>query len=206
MFYKLLTSLLVVVFPSFKGNAQNAINSSTRKEQIWDYQQLIQLLVVHDQQRVHYSKEVERTFTIPTALFENGTYYYAHNRDGLKPDNPQLIRFVVYDILVSDQYLIPIQDIINKEYLWHWLSVFVGNNNVLNIRHKLTDTIYNDNYIFDVGRASLIFSETDHLIYLIDFIGEPAIGILKKTDFETVSQLCKKLDIKYYELNGQKEY
>jgi hypothetical protein len=165
-----------------------------------DYMSYVNLLIPHSEMNSFFIKTVDSVFSEPANYFEDGKYKFG-NRDDLRPTSEVLIDFVLYDLIEGEQYLIPINQIKDKEILWHWLSVFVGNNGIPNVRQHLTDEIYdNRHYIFDIEKSSLLFKDSEYLIFSIDMIGIKCMGTIKRINFTQLELICKKLNYKLKEL------
>jgi len=165
-----------------------------------NYKSYVNLLIHHSEMNSFFIKTVDSVLIEPENYFENGKYKLG-NRVDLKPTSGLLIDFVLFDLMEAEQYLIPISQIKDKEILWHWLSVFVENNNILNTRQHLTDEIYdNPEYIFDIEKSSLLFNASEYLIFSVDMIGVKSIGTIKRINFTQLELICKKLNYKLKEL------
>ncbi|MDF1697817.1 MAG: hypothetical protein P1U56_18360 [Saprospiraceae bacterium] len=107
----------------------------------------------------------------------------------------------LHDHLQDEQYWIPFQDLDTNHKIWHWLSVFVGNYSIPNMRIHLTNEIYdNPNFNKDINRLSTLFEKTEYLIYQVNFEADKSIGILKKTDFKKFVYLANMLHMDIKEL------
>ena len=133
-------------------------------------------------------------------IFRDGDYIYRDNKD-LSLDSEELKENLINDHLQDYQYWVPIKDLDTNHKIWHWLSVFVGNYNIPDMRNHLTSEIYdNPNFDRNIGELSNLFQKTDHLIYEINYKSDRSIGILKKSDFPKFVQLASHLNMKVREL------
>ncbi|SDF60679.1 hypothetical protein [Cellulophaga baltica] len=172
----------------------NAVNSDLYKE-------FIDITIPHSDYNSYLKKEIDLVNELPEHFFENGNYKYENRPNLLKQDRINLAKSVLFDLMASNQYIVSSKEIKDKEFLWHWLSVFVGNNDIPNIRQYLTNELYdNPNYIFEIDKASNLFKESDFLIYGIFYNEDKYIGTVRKSDFQRLMMISQELGIQLREL------
>lgn len=165
------------------------------------YKELIDITIPHSHYNSHLKKEIVLVNNSPEHFFENNNYKYENRPSLVQQDKINLAKSVLLDLMASNQYIVSYKEIKDKEFLWHWLSVFVGNNDIPNIRQHLTNELYdNPNYVFEIDKSSNLFEQTDFLIYGIIYNEEKYIGTIRKSNLQRLLMVSKKLGIQIREL------
>ena len=163
--------------------------------------EFIDITVSSSSYNAYLKKEIDLVNNTPEYFFDNDSYKYENRPKLIKEDKSNLAKSVLFDLMAADQYLISWDSINDKEILWHWLGVFVGNNNIPNIRRHLTDELYhNSNYVFRIDKSSALFESSNFLIYGVFFGEEKYIGTIRKSDMPKLSLISEKLGIQLREL------
>lgn len=157
---------------------------------------LIDLIVIYPEDNDFYKGELALVETNPAHFFENDNYRYEYRPLLEKEKVEDLAKFVFYDSLIGSHYFVPLKNIKDKEVLWHWLSVFVGKYDLNYLRQKITDTIYDDNYYFDLIKASVIFEDSGYcLCYLM--LEEKCIGLIEESKIDRIAEIGKDIGIEF---------
>ena len=160
---------------------------------------LLELIIPHQHNLDWLTNVVDNIEENQDKVFRNGKYIYRDKN--LNPESTQLKVHLINDHLQDEQYWIPIKDLDTNHKIWHWLSVFVGNYNIADMRNHLSSEIYdNPEFNKNIDDLSTLFDKTEYLIYQVQFETSKSIGILKKSDFKRFAQLANQLDMNVKEL------
>jgi len=194
--------LLFVVLISCNKKIVNKENDKLMMDKSIE-SEILELIIPHHDNLEWLIDVVDNINENKDKVFRNNSYIF-RNKD-LNFESAELKTHLINDHLQDEQYWIPLKDIDTNHKIWHWLSVFVGNYNIPDMRNHLTNEIYgNSNFDNNVSDLSNLFTKTEYLIYQVEFYSDQSIGILKKSDFDKFVQLAKKLNLNVIELKDDK--
>jgi len=163
---------------------------------------LIDLIVPFEKANRGYKAELKHLEGNPDYFFEDDHYKYNNRPQLRKNDQSELGKYVFYDLLSGDQFFIPIKTITDKEKLWHWLSVFVGNNGLGYLRQNITDMIYDVSFVFEISKANEVFNGSGYCLYYVILNSDDiAIGLIEEKNLNFLIIEGNKLGIGFSNVN-----
>lgn len=168
---------------------------------IEDFDSLIDSIVYTEDYNSYFKSIVKNGLNNRESLFNDGEFIFSFYNQKIKNieklTNFELLKIALQNEFIGLNYLVSFSKITDKEILWHYLSVFVGDNNIPNIRQNLTNEIYdNPNYIFDIENSNSFFKESNFSIVCLEFEkNTKSLGCVKKDKLEQLKQSATKLDI-----------
>lgn len=160
----------------------------------------LEIIVPHEENREYFKKVLESGNSDINFFFEEEIYKFGYtdsNRSFLFQDRKDIFEYVFYDLL-TEEYLIPIRKIQNKDNLWSSLSILLINYERNDLRNNLNINLYdNKDYVFDIARCSNILEDENTVVYELKIYDDKSIGLATKFDFTRLKELLKlsKLEI-----------
>src|SRR6187549_316680 len=137
---------------------------------IEDLKKAIEIIVPHENEKQFYKSILDKVEDNPSDLFENGKYRFGYSdslRNDLTTNNKEIVKYLFFDLL-TETYLQLRRRVINKDFLWSTLSVFLVNYECNHLRRQLDFNIYDNKDVdFTIENASTVFADSDYLVYLL---------------------------------------